>query len=157
MKRMLMLKPVVLTKEQCARYELPLNRNIESERRADAFKANNEVEGATELDALEAYIPASFARFWSRKSSASCLQSSRIRGSAPRWPFGRELAGVEGDVLAEHEAEREALQERYDAIRAELEAFKVDLAAHDERRARGYGRQGRRGREPRPCRAAQAE
>jgi predicted nucleic acid-binding Zn ribbon protein len=60
------LRPVVLTPEQCIRYQLPRSPIKESERRAAVFEQRFGA-GATELDALEALPPGELARILNRE------------------------------------------------------------------------------------------
>jgi hypothetical protein len=56
------LRPVVLTKEQCVEYDLPPLKIKASEKRGEAFEERHDVEGYTELDALEASRPGELTR-----------------------------------------------------------------------------------------------
>jgi hypothetical protein len=56
------VRPILLTAEQCIAYRLPPSPIKESEKRAAAFKERWGVEGATELDALEALHPGELER-----------------------------------------------------------------------------------------------
>ena len=54
------LKPIMLTQDQCERYQLPRTPIKETERRRDSFEKRYG-QGATELDALEALHPGELA------------------------------------------------------------------------------------------------
>ena len=56
------VRPIVLTPEQCIEYHLPPTPIKEGEKRAAAFMERFGVEGATELDALEALHPGELER-----------------------------------------------------------------------------------------------
>jgi len=136
------LFPLILTGEQCARYNLPRTPIKESERRKDRFEQRHG-EGATELDALEALQPGELARVVRRamqryydpgldrraeaarqsldRALRTLAQTVRGRYSAELGAARAELAGIQADMRPRLEAYSEHVQAVWQAMRADLE------------------------------------
>jgi len=103
------LHPIVLTKEQCEEYELPRTPIKETEHRAGRFEERHG-EGATELDALEALRPGTFAEI-----VQDAIDLFRSEEYVDAWRVSTEraeeaVAEIDYQVRARHQAARQALE-----------------------------------------------
>ena len=121
------VRPVVLTHEQCQRYQLPRTPIKEGEKRAARFEERFGV-GATELDALEALHPGELRRI---------LKKEILRY------YDKNLVAAINDVADQVTADLTELEERVHAefadriaaIEAEHEEITTEITALQEREA----------------------
>lgn len=139
----IMLDPVVLTLEQVRRYQLPPTPIKETDRRQGNFLARYGVEGATELDALEALHPGELRKVITRAalpyidttiashlSSTSEEAQSIISEQWRAWiePHATRLAELKREASAIADRYREPLKALSHAINADLAPISSELA-----------------------------
>lgn len=137
-----LLVPVALTKQQVIDYDLPPIPIKESDNRAEGFKECYGVEGATELDALEALHPGALARIVERavKPYRDPLIARRIRaageeanqGVGVAWrertaPLRVRLDTLKSAAAAIADSYRERLEALADEMREEMEPLEGDI------------------------------
>jgi len=120
------LQPIVLTPEQCAEFQLPRIPIDKDTKRAPKFEHRFGT-GATELDALEGLHPGKLAEIIEREVCRYIDPTLQGRVRVAESEINREIAEVENGVSAAHTDSIEELNERYDAISANLAAL-VDNA-----------------------------
>ncbi len=104
------LDPIVLTPDQCERYNLPRTPLKETERRAAKFEDRFGA-GATELDALEAIHPGELARIVSDEVGRYIDPTLDSRTNAVRWDFSRKVGEARERVIARYDLTE--VQDRY--------------------------------------------
>jgi hypothetical protein len=120
------VRPVILTQDQCAEYELPRTPNAVTDPRAARFEARFG-EGRTELDALEALHPGELRNILT-------AEIDRYLDPEFREDWERVAANVESDLEDATDSVRETFaeelapfNERYQRIRADLDALLADV------------------------------
>jgi hypothetical protein len=152
-----LLSPIVLTREQVIQYGLPPIPIKESDKRQNNFLAKYGVEGATELDALEALHPGELRKIiaaaaepyrdlkigrWLGKTEQEAEETAREAwaGTQETYAFPLyELKGKTREIVARYQDRLESLRQAMNAdlepVRAELDslrqAIKADMEAFD--------------------------
>lgn len=98
----IVIDPIVLTPEQCARYRLPRTPLKETERRAGRFE-DRFGEGATELDALEALHPGELRRIVENELFRYIDPTLTGRVREAEWAFNKKVTAVREEVLARYD------------------------------------------------------
>jgi hypothetical protein len=107
------LRPIVLTPEQCVRYELPRTPIKKSERRAGRFEERFGA-GATELDALEALHPGELRRIINREIARYHDADLDTETEAMAEPVHRKLERITVKVHRQHASEIASLRREYE-------------------------------------------
>jgi hypothetical protein len=127
------LAPVVLTKEQVERYQLPREPVKDTDRRRNGFNARHGDEGATELDALEALRPGELASIV--REAVKPWVDATLRGRL--MSVDREAEDLIGRVWdaesQELQAEAERLQEEARGEAAKIAPQIADLVSEQLR------------------------
>jgi len=113
------LMPLILSHEQCLRYELPRTPIKESERRAARFETRFG-QGATELDALEALHPGELRHLLREAISRYRDDNLYERIRALRNAIAEDLGGVREAVIAGYREEIAEIEAAYAALRHEF-------------------------------------
>lgn len=119
----LRLRPIVLTPEQIARFDLPRTPIKETERRKAKFE-DRHGEGATELDALEALHPGALADIVRSEILRYHDDTLQRRISAAKTSLWLELHPIEDEVHAGYAEAISDLEDEYKAIVVQLGAWK---------------------------------
>jgi hypothetical protein len=98
----LQVRPILLDKEQVLHYGLPPIPMKDGEHRAEKFKERYGVEGATELDALEALHPGEFAAIVTREIERYIDHTLDDRVEAAIEEMQGEIDGVNAGVRQRH-------------------------------------------------------
>jgi len=133
------LQPLALTAEQVKHYRLPPIPIKEGDRRQNGFKERYGVDGATELDALEALHPGELGRLVKTAMCPYRDETLQRRMSEAR----QEAQKTAKEAWRERQEEdEETFEDRLDELReraeAVLDGFKTELAALSERLAEAY-------------------
>lgn len=138
------LTPVALTKEQVEHYELPCKPIKESDNAAPSFKDRRGVEGAVELDALEAIHPGEFAKImieairpYRDDDLENVMEEAAEEAQASAEEQWEEATAEEREQLDELQTQVDAIEEKYqpriDALnekfRKEAETIKQEIEA----------------------------
>lgn len=138
----ILVTPVVLTKEQVLEYGLPPIPIRETDKRQNNFLAKYGVEGATELDALEALHPGELARiirqavapYHDTQIAQRLKEAEEEADEAAReaWSDAREVYGEQLKALKKKTREtvagyRDRLESLRQAMNADLEPVKEEL------------------------------
>ena len=133
------LQPLALTAEQVLHYELPPIPIKEGDKRQSGFKERYGVDGATELDALEALHPGVLGRLveMAMRPYRDSTLSKRMDEA------GREARKTLNQVWRERQEEdEESFEDRLENIRERtesiLESFKAELESLADRLAEAY-------------------
>ena len=123
------LQPLVLTREQVEQYRLPPIPIKDSDRRRGGFTERYGVQGATELDALEARHPGALARIL-EEAILPYRDSALERKYRDAWQAAQRLIARRWEAAtAEHQAELERLEEGISKI---LDRYAGRLSALDQ-------------------------
>jgi len=117
------VRPVVLTKAQVDEYELPPTPMKTSERRAESFMERHDVEGATELDALEALHPGELARILEREIGRYYDDTLEDQIEDAVSDVQTELDRINEEVHEQHADEITELEEEHEKVLAAIAAF----------------------------------
>lgn len=133
------LQPLALTAEQVLHYQLPPIPIKEGDKRQNGFKERYGVDGATELDALEALHPGELARIVEAAITPYRDQTLPKRMDEA----GREARKTLNQIWRERQEEdEETFEDRLEDIRERtesiLESFKAELESLADRLAEAY-------------------
>jgi len=115
------LIPIILTHEQCQKYELPRTPIKDTEKRGAQFEKRFG-EGATELDALEALLPGELKKIVVKAIRQYRDSDLDTRVSEAQSQLVRDLRDIEEDVIAEYQEEIENLEYAYGELEDEVAA-----------------------------------
>ncbi len=119
------LQPIILTPEQCEEYRLPRTPIKIKEKRAAQFEYRFG-SGATELDALEALHPGTFAKIIETEVCRYIDPTLSGRVRAAESAIHRDIVGVENRVSENHADAIEELSGQYDSILAAVAELEAD-------------------------------
>jgi len=122
------LFPMILTQEQCTKYQLPRTPIKESERRAGAFEERFG-KGATEMDALEALYPGELERILTEAIKRYRDDDLDHRVDQYRDEMEEHLESVRQTVIELHQEEIEEINDRYQGLKDRYEAAVADIEA----------------------------
>ncbi len=113
------LFPVILTQEQCQKYQLPRTPIKDNEKRKTKFEERYG-EGATELDALEALYPGEIRKIlkkvvWQYRDEDL---NNRIYDAKSR--LQKDLEKIEKSIKEEYQDQIDALEKEYEALSEEF-------------------------------------
>ena len=114
------LYPLILTHEQCLKYELPRTPIKETERRADRFERRFGA-GATELDALEAIHPGKLEKILSDAIWSYRDDRLNLKVAEARTELREDLDSVRNTVLNEYWGDIKELQAEYEDLTNEFQ------------------------------------
>jgi len=120
------LQPVVLTKEQVDKYDLPRIPCKDSDRRKDNWEGAHG-EGQVELDALEALYPDELAKIIEREIEQYIDQDIRDEARRVERKVAKYLAERAQEIIGEYTETLDSIEERYDEIKAEFEKFITEV------------------------------
>ena len=120
------VRPVILTKDQCIHYRLPRTPNAENDRRAARFEARFG-EGRTELDALEALYPGELRNILVKEIERYLDPGFKADWDGVVEDVESELNEVSDSVRETFADELAPFEERYQKIRADLDALLADV------------------------------
>jgi hypothetical protein len=123
----LQLIPLALTPNQCREYRLPRTPIKDTERRKDTFEQIFGV-GATELDAMEALHPGELARLLEAELDNWLDPDLKRRVGRDFGNVYLSLKKIEHDIRNEYAEKIEKLSERFEEIKADLEAWEEEAS-----------------------------
>jgi hypothetical protein len=117
------VRQVALTRGQVRRYRLPGIPIRDSNPQAAEFERRHGVEGATELDALEALRPGELRKIVTKEIKRYIDPDLDANIRAAHREVQDELDEINEATQAEHEAETERLEREHDALAEEVQEF----------------------------------
>lgn len=124
------LDPIVLTPQQCERYNLPRTPLKETERRAGKFEERFGT-GATELDALEALYPGELATIVREEVCRYVDTTLTSRVIEAQWSYKRDVRDAEQEVLQRFDISQ--IQARFDAACTSFKDTVTELEGETEK------------------------
>ncbi len=125
------VRPVALTKQQCADYTLPRTPIKDKERRKKAWEQRHG-DGATELDALEALHPGELRRILVEEIERYQDPTLERRIDRKAAEVRAEVADINSEVFAAHEEEIDELRAEHDGLVDEVEGKHSELIENFE-------------------------
>jgi hypothetical protein len=121
------VRPIILTAEQCAHYNLPRTPIKETERRA-AFFESRHGEGATELDALEALHPGELEKILTREILRYYDPTLAERTAEAADAVEEHLEDITDTVIATYQDQLDALDDEKQALEALVREWEAKAA-----------------------------